>query len=65
MIRKTTNRSQKLTSATRRDDSFEAVAARLECDPDMDKFLKNLGKIAKAKVDHGGQDAKRRNKGKG
>jgi hypothetical protein len=33
----------------KRDDSFEAVAERLECEPDMDKFLKKLGKIAKAK----------------
>ena len=30
-------------------DSFAAVAARLECDPDLKKFDKKLGKIAKAK----------------
>lgn len=30
-------------------DSFEAVAKRLGADEDMDKFLKKLGKIAKAK----------------
>jgi hypothetical protein len=31
-------------------DSFEAVAKRLECDPDMAAFDKKLGKIAKAKT---------------
>jgi len=30
-------------------DSFKTVAAKLGCDPDMDKFMKKLGKIAKAK----------------
>jgi len=29
-------------------DSFEATAERLECDTDMDRFIKKLGKIAKA-----------------
>jgi len=33
----------------KRNDSFESVAKRLGCDTDMDKFLKKLGKIAKAK----------------
>jgi len=44
-------RSAKKQTATtvRRDDSFEAVAKRLGADEDMDKFLKKLGKIARAK----------------
>jgi hypothetical protein len=32
-----------------KDDSFEAVAKRLDCDPDLKAFDKKLGKIAKAK----------------
>ncbi len=31
-------------------DSFASVAARLECDPDLKKFDKKLGKIAKANL---------------
>ena len=38
------------TKAKPKDDSFAAVAARLECDPDLEKFDKKLGKIAKAKA---------------
>ncbi len=30
-------------------DDFESVAKRLGADEDMDKFLKKLGKIARAK----------------
>jgi len=36
-------------------DSFEAVAKRLECDPDMAAFDKKLAKIATAKVSQGGK----------
>jgi hypothetical protein len=35
-----------------RDDSFESVAKRLECDPDLKKFDAQLRKIAKAKLSH-------------
>jgi hypothetical protein len=35
---------------SKRDDSFEAVAKRLECDPDLKKFDDRLRKIAKAKT---------------
>ena len=37
------------TKAKPKDDSFEAVAKRLECDDDKDRFEAKLGKIAKAK----------------
>ncbi len=33
----------------KRDDSFESVAKRLECDEDKVRFEKKLGKLAKAK----------------
>ena len=46
MVRKTKARPK---PEQRPQDSFEAVAKRLGCDPDMDKFLKKLGKIARAK----------------
>ncbi|MBV8800535.1 MAG: hypothetical protein JO208_12105 [Alphaproteobacteria bacterium] len=46
MARKATPVKRK--SQTKADD-FESVAKRLGCDPDMDKFLKKLGKIARAK----------------
>jgi hypothetical protein len=52
MERSTLSTSKKTKTRPRkrpRDDSFEAVAKRLECDPDMDKFLKKMGKIARAK----------------
>jgi hypothetical protein len=35
--------------STGRDDSFEAVAKRLECDDDPKRFEAKLGKIARAK----------------
>jgi hypothetical protein len=41
--------SAKRRTQPQRDDSFEAVAKRLGADEDMDKFLKKLGKIARAK----------------
>jgi hypothetical protein len=37
----------------RSKDSFEAVAKRLECDPDLKKFDAKLKKIAKAKPPKG------------
>jgi hypothetical protein len=33
----------------KKDDSFAAVAKRLECDDDKDRFEAKLGKLAKAK----------------
>ncbi|HVW74437.1 MAG TPA: hypothetical protein VHC39_12410 [Rhizomicrobium sp.] len=33
----------------KRDDSFESVAKRLECDDDKARFEAKLGKLAKAK----------------
>jgi hypothetical protein len=42
--------TKKKTKARARDDSFESVAKRLGADEDMGKFLKKLGKIAKAKA---------------
>ena len=37
------------TKKSQRDNSFEAVARRLGCDPDLKKFDAQLRKIAKAK----------------
>jgi hypothetical protein len=34
---------------TSTDDSFEAVARRLECDEDKERFEAKLGKLAKSK----------------
>jgi hypothetical protein len=33
----------------KKDDSFESVAKRLECDEDRERFEEKLGKIAKTK----------------
>ena len=33
----------------KKDDSFDSVAKRLECEDDKEAFEKKLGKIAKAK----------------
>lgn len=41
--------SAKRQTQPQRDDSFEAVAKRLGADEDMDKFLKKVGKTARAK----------------
>ena len=40
---------RKTKTKPKRDDSFEAVAKRLECDDDPKRFEAKLGKIAKAK----------------
>ena len=42
-------RKRAIKSKQKRDDPFQAVAKHLECDTDMDRFLKKLGKIARAK----------------
>ena len=41
-------RAQRIRARQKHDDSFESVARRLECDPDLKKFDVKLGKIAKA-----------------
>jgi len=46
-VKKQTQRKSKDTP--KRDDSFEAVAKRLECDMDEKRFREKLGKIARAK----------------
>jgi hypothetical protein len=45
--------SKKQKTQSGRKDDFKSVAERLGCDTDMDKFLKKLGKIAKAKPTRG------------
>lgn len=39
----------KSKAKAKRDDSFETVAKRLDCDDGKDRFEARLGKIAKAK----------------
>ena len=46
-VKKQTQRKAK--NAAKRDDSFEAVAKRLECDMDEKRFRQRLGQIARAK----------------
>lgn len=56
---------KKVKSKTVRNDDFKSVARRLECDEDRIAFEKKLGKIARAKLDHGGLNAKSRSESKG
>lgn len=49
MPRKATPKKPKSQKQTSTDDSFEAVARRLECDEDKGRFEAKLGKIAKMK----------------
>jgi hypothetical protein len=41
--------SKKQRTQSVQKDDFKSVARRLGCDPDMDKFLKKLGTLARAK----------------
>jgi len=45
----TTKKTSKSAKKRRPQDTFAAVASRLECDPDLKAFDAKLGKIAKAK----------------
>lgn len=51
MKAKTAKRKPAKVRTQREVDTFEATAKRLECNPDMGKFLKVLGNIAKPTKD--------------
>ena len=46
---------KKKPTAKKLDDSFEAVAKRLGCNPDMKEFDAKMKKIAKAKSKNAGR----------
>jgi hypothetical protein len=49
MPQKATSKKAKSQKPTSTDDSFEAVARRLECDEDRGRFEEKLGNIVKTK----------------